>query len=128
MVDVKLTEKSIPLFIPLFPGHPTIHAHARVTLQGESSDLNVRPIAVSDPGSFACATVKFKDSFDDSTLGTAQLTETDPANFVFDNALAPVSFPMPPATHLNAQGGNAYVYMQVTLSDCTRPAKRPRRR
>jgi hypothetical protein len=123
MVDVKLTEKSIPLFIPLFPGHPTIHAHARVTLQGESSDLDVRPIAVSDPGSFACATVKFKNSFDNSTLGTAQLDETDPANFVFTNTGAagapdgPVSFTMP--NDLNAQGGNAYVYMQVTLSDCS---------
>jgi hypothetical protein len=122
MVDVKLTEKSIPLFIPLFPGHPTIHAHARVTLQGEGSDLDVRPIAVSDPGSFACATVKFKNSFDNSTLGTAVLDETDPANFVFTNtgpagaADGPVSFTMP--NDLNAQGGFAYVYMQVILSDC----------
>jgi len=116
MVDVKLTEKDIPLFIPLFPGHPTIHAHARVTMQGEGSNPDLRPIAVSDPGSFACATVFFKNSFDDSLIGTAQLTETDPANFVFDNTLAPVSITMP--TDTNASGGNAYVYMQVFLSNC----------
>jgi hypothetical protein len=110
MVDVKLTQKSIPLFIPLFSSlHPTVHAHARVTLQGEGSNPDVRPIAVSDPGSFACATVYFKDSADNSTLATAQLTETDPANFVFDNAGAPVSFTMP----------TDYVYMQVFLSDCS---------
>src|SRR5262249_49865651 len=69
MVDVKVTEKSIPLFIPLFPGHPTIHAHARVTLQGEASNQDLRPIAVSDPGSFGCATVYFRNSSDNSILG-----------------------------------------------------------
>jgi Flp pilus assembly protein TadG len=117
MVDVKLTERHIPLFIPLFSGSPTIHAHARVTLQGEASNPDLRPIAVSDPGSFACATVYFKSSKDNHTIATANLTETDPANFVFDNASAPVSVAIP--TDANPDGAMVYVYLQVFLSDCS---------
>jgi hypothetical protein len=119
MVDVKLTQQSVPLFVPLFSGlNPTIHAHARVTLQGEASAANARAIAVSDPGSFACATVYFKNATTNRLLGTAKLAQTDAANFVWDNASTtsgssgPVSFQMP---------SNANVYAQVFLNDCGSP-------
>jgi Flp pilus assembly protein TadG len=109
MVDVKLTQQNVPLFVHLFSLTPTIHAHARVTLQGEASPANVRAIAVSDPGSFGCVSVKLKSTADNSTLATAQLTQTDPANFVWDTS-TPMSVTIP-------TGAN--VYLQPILSDCT---------
>jgi hypothetical protein len=116
MVDVKLTQNDLPLFIPIFSGiHPKIHAHARVMLQGEAGgSSNTKPIAVSDPGAFGCATAIFRNSVTNAEIARTQLRETDPANFVFDNASAPVSVPMP--TNLNASGGLANAYMQVFLS------------
>jgi putative Flp pilus-assembly TadE/G-like protein len=107
-VDVWLTQEHLPLFFPLVGFQPNISAHARVQLQGEASSPFVRPIAVSDPGAFGCATVIFKNSNDNSTIATRDLTETDTTNFVFDNAANPVSVTIP----------TAYVYMQVVLSDC----------
>ena len=109
-VDVWLTQEHLPLFFPLLGLQPNISAHARVQLQGEASSPFVRPIAVSDPGAFGCATVIFKNSQDNSTIKTVDLTETNTANFVFDNAATPASVDIPTG---------AYVYMQVFLSDCS---------
>jgi putative Flp pilus-assembly TadE/G-like protein len=109
-VDVWLTQERLPLFFPLLGFQPNISAHARVQLQGEASNPFVRPIAVSDPGAFGCATVIFKNSQDNSTIATRDLTEIDTTNYVFDNATNPVSVQMPTG---------AYVYMQVFLSDCS---------
>jgi Putative Flp pilus-assembly TadE/G-like len=116
MVDVKLTQADLPLFIPIFSGiHPKIRAHARVRLEGEAGgSTNTKPIAVSDPGAFGCATVIFRNSVTNAEIARTQLPEIDPANFVFDNSSAPVSVPMP--TNLNASGGLANAYMQVFLS------------
>jgi hypothetical protein len=113
-VDVWLTQEHLPLFFPLVPFNPNISAHARVQLQGEASSPFVRPIAVSDPGAFGCATVIFKNSKDNSTIATRNLTETDPTNSVFDNASNPVSVQLP--TDDNGNGAKTYVYMQVFLS------------
>jgi putative Flp pilus-assembly TadE/G-like protein len=123
MVDVKLTQASLPLFIPIFSGiHPSIHAHARVMLQGEAGgSTNTKPIAVSDPGAFGCATAIFRNSVTNAEIARTQLQETDPTNFVFDNSSAPVSVPMPTNHQTNATAtppvdGLANVYMQVFLS------------
>jgi Putative Flp pilus-assembly TadE/G-like len=115
-VDVWLTQEHLPLFFPFFGFQPNISAHARVQLQGEASSPFLRPIAVSDPGAFGCATVIFRNSKDNSEITRVNLTETDSTNFVFDNALNPVSVQMP--TDDNGSGAKAYVYMQVFLSDC----------
>jgi Flp pilus assembly protein TadG len=117
MVDVKLTQQNVPLFVHLFSLTPTIHAHARVTLQGEASPGNVRAIAVSDPGSFACVTVYFKSTADNSTLATAVLTETDPANFVWTNAVPVPGVPNTGPASVTIPTG-AHVYMQPFLNDC----------
>jgi putative Flp pilus-assembly TadE/G-like protein len=124
MVDVKLTQASLPLFIPIFSGiHPSIHAHARVMLQGEAGgSTNTKPIAVSDPGAFQCATVTFRNSVTNALIASQQLTETDPANLVFDNAGAPVSVPMPTNHQIDSTAtppvdGLAYAYMQVFLGE-----------
>lgn len=116
-VDVWLTQEHLPLFFPLLGFQPNISAHARVSLQGEASSPFVRPIAVSDPGAFGCATVIFRNSKDNSEISRVDLTETDPTNFVFDNSANPVSVQMP--TDDNGNGANTYVYMQVFLSDCS---------
>jgi hypothetical protein len=116
-VDVWLTQEHLPLFFPLLGLKPNISAHARVSLQGEASSPFVRPIAVSDPGAFGCATVIFRNSKDNSQIARVDLTETDPTNFVFDNAANPVSVQMP--TDDNGSGAKTYVYMQVFLSDCS---------
>jgi hypothetical protein len=109
MVDVKVTQQNVPLFIRLFSLTPTIHAHARVTIQGEASPSDVRAIAVSDPGSFACVKVNFFSTADNSTpIATATLTETDPVNFIWTNTTA-ASVQIP-------TGAN--VYVQPVLSDC----------
>jgi putative Flp pilus-assembly TadE/G-like protein len=119
MVDVKLTQQRIPLFIPLFSGlNPTIHAHARVTLHGEASAGDTRAIAVSDPGSFACVTVYFKNDATNAILGTAVLTETDPANFVFSNPVAVTGVTNSGPTSVTIPTG-ANVYAQPFLSDCS---------
>jgi hypothetical protein len=115
-VDVWLTQEHLPLFLPLLGVQPNISAHARVQLQGEASSPFVRPLAVADPGAFGCATVKFYNSANGNLIATRDLTETDPANFKFDNVSNPVSVPMP--TDGNGNGAKAYVYMQVFLSDC----------
>lgn len=115
-VDVWVTQENLPLFLPLLGFKPNISAHARVSLQGEASSPFLRPLAVSDPGAFGCATVKFKNSVTGATIATRDLTETDPANFIFDNSANPVNVPMP--NDNNGSGGNAYVYVQVFLSDC----------
>jgi hypothetical protein len=123
MVDVKLTQANLPLFIPIFSGiHPKIHAHARVVLQGEAGgSSNTKPIAVSDPGAFGCATAIFRNSVTNAEIARTQLRETDPANFVFDNSTAPVSVPMPTNHQIDSTAtpkvdGLANAYMQVFLS------------
>jgi hypothetical protein len=109
MVDVKVTQQNVPLFIRLFSLTPTIHAHARVALQGEASPANVRAIAVSDPGSFACVSVNFRNATTNALIGSpVQLTETDPINFVWTNITA-ASVQIP---------AGADVYAQPVLSDC----------
>jgi Putative Flp pilus-assembly TadE/G-like len=117
MVDVKVTQKGIPLFIPIFGGHPTIHAHARVTLQGEATNPDVRPIAVSDPGSFACVTVYFKNDVTNALLGTAVLRQSDPANFIFTNDTVDPAIPNSGPTSVAIPSG-ANVYAQPYLHDC----------
>lgn len=115
-VDVWLSQKNLPLFFPMLGFTPNISAHARVSLQGEASSPFLRPLAVSDPGAFGCASVIFRSSKDNSIIATRALDETDPTNFKFDNSANPVAVPIP--NDSNGSGANVYVYMQVVLSDC----------
>jgi Putative Flp pilus-assembly TadE/G-like len=122
MVDVKVTQRRLPLFFSLISGRPTLHAHARVQLQGEASTPS-EPIAVSDSGNTPCVTVYFRSSADNSILGTAvlkkeaQATQTSP--IIWDNLTAvpgqantgPTPVTMPPA------GTN--VYVQPFLNNCS---------
>jgi hypothetical protein len=57
MVDVRVTQDSLPLFFPLLGIKPTISAHARVGMQAVGSEANIRPIAVRDAGLTPCVDV-----------------------------------------------------------------------
>jgi hypothetical protein len=113
MVDVKVSQRTLPLFFPLIGGRPNIHAHARVQLEGESSTI-AAPIAVGDAGYTPCVTVDFKNAADNSLLGTAVLTKepqaTQTSPIIWDNAASPVSVTMP---------ASANVYIQPFLNNCS---------
>jgi Flp pilus assembly protein TadG len=131
MVDVKVTQKRLPLFFQSLPGfanlHPTLHAHARVELQGEASSPS-EPIAVSDNGYVPCVTVKFFKTSDPlNPIGTAVLTkepqplQTDP--IIWDNATVqldsngnPIPNTGPTPVTMPAAGDN--VYIQPYLNNC----------
>jgi hypothetical protein len=129
MLDVKVSQRHLPLFFQNLPGfgslHPTIHAHARVALQGEASSPS-EPIAVADTGYTPCVTVYFKNAADNSVLGTAVLTkrpqvnQTDP--IIWDNAAVqldsngnPIPSTGPTAVQIPA---SANVYIQPYLNTC----------
>lgn len=112
MVDVKVSQRGLPLFFPLIGFRPTIHAHARVQLQGESSSPS-EPIAVSDTGFTPCVSVDFIDASTNTVIKTAvlkqetQVNPTDP--ITWDNVLAPASITMP---------ASANVYLRPFLNNC----------
>jgi Flp pilus assembly protein TadG len=113
MVDVRLTQANLGLFFPLFGFRPTISAHARAALQGESGSA-AAPIAVGDSGSTPCASIKLFDAAN-NLLQTIQLTKEPPnpqnpsGPTQFDNTSSPASFTMPNSSN---------VYAQAYLSDC----------
>lgn len=126
--DVWVTQEHVPLFLPMFGFAPNISAHARVTLQGEASTPSV-PIAVGDTGFTPCVTVYFKNSQDNSLLGTAVLHEEPNSNpsatnpFIWDNANVQYDSggnPIPntgPTPITMPTGAN--VYTQVYLNNCS---------
>ena len=122
MVDVKVTQKQLGNFIPIFGSiGPNIEAHARVQLQGEASSSDVRPIAVRDSGFTPCVAVQFMNANTNTAINTSQGTTVtlgkEPVNGVtvtWDNSGAvagtsPVNVPIP---------SGANVYIQPILSDC----------
>jgi hypothetical protein len=116
MVDVKVSQKRLPLFFQGLPGFanlkPNIHAHARVQLQGEASSPSV-PIAVSDSGFAPCVSVKLVNASTNAVIQTVTLTKATPVNptdpITWTNALSPASFTLP---------ASANVYVQPFLNDC----------
>jgi hypothetical protein len=111
-VDVKVSQRRLPLFFPLIGGRPTLHAHARVQLQGEASSPST-PIAVSDNGFTPCVSVDFINASTNALIQTVTLTKVPPAvptdPVQWDNSAAPASFTMP---------ASANVYLQPFLSNC----------
>ena len=114
MVDVRLTQANIGLFFPLFGFKPTISAHARAALEGESSTI-AKPIAVGDTGQIPCVSVRVVNATTDSLIQTVTLAKEPPdplnpsAPSQWDNTATPVSFTMPASDN---------VYIQPFLSDC----------
>ena len=59
MVDVRVTQDSLPLFMPFLGLNSTLNAHARVEAQGIGTANNLKPLGVRDPGSTPCLRVTF---------------------------------------------------------------------
>ena len=74
MVDVRLTQANIGLFFPLFGFKPTISAHARAALEGESSTI-AKPIAVGDTGQIPCVSARVVNATTDSLIQTVTLVK-----------------------------------------------------
>jgi putative Flp pilus-assembly TadE/G-like protein len=91
MVDMKLTEASLPWFFGL-KVVPAINAHARVTIQALHQARGALPVAVPDidPRS---ARAYFVDESNGTVLASTPLTKAGTSNglAIWDNAGAPVS-------------------------------------
>jgi Putative Flp pilus-assembly TadE/G-like len=118
MVDVRLTQANIPLFFPLFGFTPTISAHARAALEGETSTI-AAPIAVGDTGNTPCVSVRLVNATTNALIQTVTLAKEPQAN----NSTAPVQWDnsgqdpsAPPVSFTMPSSDN--VYVQPFLSDC----------
>jgi hypothetical protein len=120
-VDVKLTQDSLPLFLPLVGLKPTITAHARVSLEQGTFENNIRPIAVRDDSATPCVSVKLVYASGPNagqTLQTITLSKdaTADPNFptatLWDNP-AGADVTMPSGTNLSD------LYVQPFLNNCS---------
>jgi len=115
--DVKVTQDSLPLFLPLFGIRPTISAHARVSLEQGIFENNIRPIAVRDDSAIPCVSVNFVNASTGTVIKTVALTKDAsgdpnfPTSVLWDNP-AGDTVSMPSAANL------ANVYVQAFLNNC----------
>jgi Flp pilus assembly protein TadG len=120
MIDVKVSQRRLPLFFPLISGRPTLHAHARAMLEGEASSPS-EPIAVGDNGFTPCVSVKVFDPANPTTpMQTVALSRVTPANqsgpVQWDNSGSIPGGATPDTTFQMPSSGN--VYLQPYLNDC----------
>jgi hypothetical protein len=119
MVDVKVTQKHIPLFFNLpFGFLAAVNAHARVTVEGLQSENGLTPIAVRDAGVTPCVKAFFINDSTGAILATAVLTKvpnSSPA--VWTNA-AGTDVPMPAAPGSGDPSVGPKVSVETFLWDC----------
>jgi hypothetical protein len=109
MVDVRVTQAHMQMFIPLLNFTPNISAHARVSIQGIGDERIVRPVAVADASSTPCVTVNLvKDDGSGTVVKSVQLpfdqaatTANGPS--VYDNGVAGTAVTVPSSANLYAQ-------------------------
>jgi hypothetical protein len=118
-VDVKVTQDSLPLFLPLVGIRPTITAHARVSLEQGTFENNIRPLAVRDDSATPCVSVNFVNATTNTVIKTVALTKDatgDPnysTGILWDNPGGD-TVPLPSA------GANlSDVYVQPFLNNCS---------
>jgi Putative Flp pilus-assembly TadE/G-like len=94
MVDVKITEASLPWFLGL-KVVPAINAHARVRIESLSRLAGALPVAVPDIDP-RVARAYFVNESTGAVITSVALTKTGTANGMasWDNASAPVSLPV----------------------------------
>jgi hypothetical protein len=94
MVDVKITESSLPWFFGL-DVVPAINAHARVEIRALNRSRGALPVAVPDTNP-TVARATFVNNVTGAVLASTRLTKTTVANGlgVWDNAAAPLSVPI----------------------------------
>jgi hypothetical protein len=99
-IDVKMTEANLPWFFGLNVV-PAINAHARVAIQSLVRSRGALPVAVPDIDP-TVGRVYFVDESTGATLASAPLTkagfDSGTGLAVWDNAAAPVSVPIGPAS------------------------------
>ncbi|HEY2371497.1 MAG TPA: Tad domain-containing protein [Gaiellaceae bacterium] len=98
MVDVRVTQDSLPLFLPFLNLASTLNAHARVAAQGVGIANNLKPLGVRDPGATPCVTVTFTPT-NGNPAHTFELTldtNLSGVNQVWDNGVGN-NLTMPPS-------------------------------
>jgi len=125
MLDVKLTQYRLGLFVPVIGTRPSINAHARVELQGQLSGDNIRPIAVRDAGFTPCVSVDFVNASTNQVIKTAVLTKQAQANqsapVVWTNASVELDAngnPVPGTGPASLTIPTANVYVRPFLNNC----------
>jgi Putative Flp pilus-assembly TadE/G-like len=114
MVDVKVTQRQLPNFIPLFNVHPNIEAHARVEIQQIQSEVT-SPIAVNDASFIPCVTANFLDA-DGSVIAHEALhrSSNDPSDPDYN------LWSTSTGTTVNVPSGNTDpVTVQLFLNNCS---------
>jgi hypothetical protein len=116
--DVKVTQDSLPLFLPLLGFKPTISAHARVSLEQGTYENNIKPLAVRDASAIPCVDVRFINANTNVVIKTVPLTKQATADPNFPTAVlwenpAGTTVSLPPPASL------ADVYVQPFLSNCS---------
>jgi len=116
MIDVKVTQSSLPLFFPLLGINPNISAHARVTLQTLIAASHLLPLAVGDAAYVPCVKVQFFPAGSSSPTTTIQLAlnkalTKSTGNPVWDNSAD--NSGSGDAVAIPAAG--TYAYMQAIL-------------
>jgi hypothetical protein len=118
MADVRLTQASLPLFIPLLGIQPNIRAHARVEIQRLLQANSIRPLAVRDPSATPCVNVNFvqTNGNDPGTAATQSVTlHAEPADP--NNPGGPIIWDNGGGSSVKIPNG-ANLYMQASLNNC----------
>jgi hypothetical protein len=117
IVDIRVTQDNLPLFLPFVSWRPTISAHARVALLQANAEGLVRAIAVRDPTP-GCVYVKIRNANTDALYKTIQLPldptgdPVNPAATLWDNDSHN------PADDVDMSQGPFYVQVLASDTDC----------
>lgn len=114
IVDVRLTQANLPMFIPVFGFHPNITAHARVQLEGVGSEQGTAPIAVPDPAQTTCVTAQIVDESNGNVIRWQPLSKV--ANSSPPTWTAPFSLPLPATA-----SGHQLQLQALFPDDCNAP-------
>jgi Putative Flp pilus-assembly TadE/G-like len=117
MVDVKVTQHSLPDFVPVFGINPTINAHARVELKQATGESGVSPIAVADPAQTGCVVARV---FDPSLGANGTLIQTITMSKATADPGAPVTFTGTGPAPITPTGDQLTVQAFLP-DDCSKP-------
>jgi Flp pilus assembly protein TadG len=116
--DIKVTQDSLPLFLPLLGIKPTITAHARVSLEQGVFENNIKPLAVRDASAIPCVSVRFINATTNTVITTATLTQQASPDPNFPTAVLWEN-PSGTTVQMPAAASLADVYVQPFLNNCS---------
>jgi hypothetical protein len=122
MADVKVTQRNLPDFIPIFNVKPNISAHSRVEIEQVQSQQGVRPIAVGNASYTPCITANFLDK-DGNLIASEKLTQKPNSTFWTSNPTAP-DYPAADVAKADVKqiampGNGDPVTVQLSLNNCS---------